>query len=341
VKLTTFTVAFASVALLNTPASASLTTFQTFNGNVSFSSDGFGTLNSSGTIHASAPVGATVLAAYLYTSINGSASTAAGTLNGTNVSYGPFVAQSPSCCGLGMRRADVTGIVKPIIDVGAGGVYNFTVSETNTAGQYGEALVVVYSLGSLPTSTVAILDGFSNSSGDVFSANFSSALNPAAPGFFMEMDLGIGFSCSDSNCGTVQSSTVTVNGTTITTNAGNYDDADLPPPGNAADGRLITVGGKCPGCGANHDDPFSPLLPSYAADHERYNLVPFVISGSTSVTVNTLNPSGDDNIFLAVFGASGTATVNTTPEPASLALVGCALVALGYVKNRRKRQNRG
>lgn len=310
------------------PVWGSLTTFQTYNGNVSFSSDGFGSLNTSGTIHASVPSGATVLAAYLYTSINSGASTASGTLNGTSVAYGPFVAQAPSCCGLGMRRADVTSIVKPIIDVGPGGVYNFTVSETNTSAQDGEALVVVYNLPSLPTSTVAILDGFSASSGDSFMANFTTPLNPAAPGFFMEMVLGIGFSCGDPACGTTQNSTVRVNGTTITTNAGNYDDADLPPPGNAANGRLITVGGHCAGCGT-HDDPFSPMMPTYAEDHERYDLAPFIVSGSTSVVVNTVNPSGDDNIFLSIFASSGTAQVTpNVPEPATIGLIGLGLIAV-------------
>lgn len=79
--------------MVATQASASLTTFQTFNENVSFSSDGIGTLSTSGTVHASVPVGATVLAAYLYTSLDFASGTEGGTLNGTAVSYGPFVAQ--------------------------------------------------------------------------------------------------------------------------------------------------------------------------------------------------------------------------------------------------------
>ena len=56
---------------------------------------------------------------------------------------------------------------------------------------------MVYSLVGNPDATVGILDGFANVSGDTTSINFSKALNPAAPGFFADMRLGIGFSCCD------------------------------------------------------------------------------------------------------------------------------------------------
>lgn len=56
-------------------------------------------------------------------------------------------------------------------------------------------------------------------------------------------------------------------GTTITNSAGNFDD------GARAEGALITVGGN--------DDPFSPFLPTVAADHERYDIAPYVNAGDT------------------------------------------------------------
>ena len=52
----------------------------------------------------------------------------------------------------------MTGILKPIIDGGPGGLYNFAVTETSSS-QDGYALVVVYSLASQPVSTIGILDG--------------------------------------------------------------------------------------------------------------------------------------------------------------------------------------
>jgi len=318
-----------ALLLLTLPALGGLITFQTFTGTVGYSSDGFGSLSQSGTISASVPVGATVLAAYLYSGSNFNATGAGigGTLGGSALGPGTFVLNTGVCCDLGMTRFNVTSIVKPVIDVGPGGLYNFDITETS-ASQDGEALVVVYSLPGLATSTVAILDGFSNAGGDSFTASFVDPLDPTAAGFFAEMALGINFSCGDANCGGIQSSIVTVNGTTITENAGNYDDSDLPPPGNAADGRLFTMGG--------FNDPFSALLPSYADDHERYNLVPFISMGDTSIVVGTNNPSNDDNIFLAVFAVAGEAEVTPTiPEPSTWALLGTGMLVVGLWKRRR------
>jgi hypothetical protein len=305
------------------PAAASLATFQTFTGQVGYSADGWGNTTSSGTISASAPVGSTVLAAYLYTSYLGDASTAGGTLDGNPVSYGAAVPQSPSCCGLGSRRADVTSIVAPVINGGPGGIYNFTVGETDTGNQDGEALVVVYTNPTLSQGTFGLLDGFSASSGDSASINFASPLDPAAPGFFAEMFLGIGFSAND------QSSSVTVNGTLITQNAGNNDDGTL------ANGGLITVGG--------FNDPYSPLLPNYADDHERYNLVPYITNGDTSISIQTQNPSGDDNIFLAGFYVSGEATVTTpsdVPEIDALSGTGALTLLAGGLALAGERRRR-
>jgi len=248
-------VALAALLMVSAPASAGLTTFQTFVGTVGLSTDGFGSTSNSGTISASVPAGATVLAAYLYTATFDLYSTPVGgttTLGGTAVTFGAPVPNGTACCGIASQRADVTSIVAPIINGGGGGVYDFAITE-GSANQDGEALVVVYSLASLPISTVGIVDGWASVTGDVTSINFATPLDPTLAGFFADMRLGIGFSC----CG--QESTVSVNGTTITNSAGNYDDG-----AQQANGSLITMGG--------FDDPYSPLLPSYGDDHERYNL---------------------------------------------------------------------
>ncbi|MBI4436469.1 MAG: PEP-CTERM sorting domain-containing protein [Candidatus Omnitrophica bacterium] len=141
------------------------------------------------------------------------------------------------------------------------------------------------------------------------------------------MIIGDNFSC----CG--QRSTITVNGVTITENAGNNDDGI----GSISNGQLITVGG--------FDDPFSPLLPTYAEDHERYNLVPQITDGDTTIAVTTINPSHDDNIFLALFHVFGRAGINepppppTTdgviPEPSSMLLLGSGLLGMAGFGRKR------
>lgn len=311
-----------------TPTYASLVTFQTYVGQNAVSTDGSD--DTIGTLTANAPAGSTVIAAYLYTATYGTSPNLSGvTLNGTSVTYGATFPNATACCDLSSSRADVTAIVAPIINGGAGGAYNFAYAEGAGAIQIdGSALVVVYSNPALSTHTIGILQGFASVTGDTGTLNFGTPLDPTAAGFVAELRLGIGFSCGASNCGGEQSSTVTVNGTLITEKAGNLDDGSA-----VANGSLITMGGD--------NDPFSPFLPSYADDHERYNLIPQITLGDTSITVSTANASQDDNIFLAVFDVTGEATIVTpgdTPLPAAAWLFGSVLGAAAIVQRRRRKR---
>jgi hypothetical protein len=304
-------------------ANAANTVFQQFVGDYGVSTSGWGSTTQSGTISTTVPVGSTVVAAYLYSSTFQGASSAGGTLGGSVVNYSAALGQNNA--QLQAFRADVTSIVAPVINGGAGGTYNFAITETNSL-QDGEGLVVVYTNASRPTQTVAILNGFSQTTGDSSSIHFGTPLNPAASGFFAHMAIGDGFSCCS------QASNISVNGLLMTTVAGNNDSSVDPTPVN---GNLITVG--------NINGPYTGGTPGspqnvYANDHEAYDLSPFIKLGDTNIVLNTVNPSNDDNIFLEVFNVSGAATVVTTgvPEPSTWIMMILGFCGLGFMAYRRK-----
>jgi hypothetical protein len=335
---------------------ATLTTAYSVSGNVGISIDGGGSVQPSlpNGLTAEIPAGSTVIEAFLYTSTQGlylggaGVSFAGGTFNGSAVNYSTLIVNASSTT-LQAAVADVTSLVQSKVgSIAAGGVYNFAVTESNTGSQDGEVLDVIYSNPSLPTASIGILSGAAVTTGDTSSINFSS--NPS--GSTVYMSIGDGFSYDPDTIGPGdQESTITVDGSTLTTAAGscdlNQDSGPYLNPQNCANGNLIAAGVL--GLNSNgsvdtaYSNPFTPVDDTdVSTDHELYNISSLVdpAAGNT-ITLNTLNTSNDDNIFTEAFYVNGLAGFNAppppptnpgpAPEPSSITLLGLGMSGLGFM----------
>jgi hypothetical protein len=306
-------------------AANGLNPFATVTGKVYMSQDATGTndpLGATVVVQKSGP-SATVAAAYLLAAGTPGTILANGdiTLGGIPISFDP----SHSATGvlsINSIWTDVTSIVKPVVDAAPVGVVPFTVAEpTRTASIDGEILAVIMNDPTLPTdNTVSFQFGALASAGDTYAIGLASPLNLSDPNLALTMSIGDSFGFQGPPA-VAQFSTIAVNGTLMTSSAGGNDDSicknNNPQNfGNTAvcgNGALISVGGVGDST-ANPPDPTA--TPSTCGvpgpprcDDELYNLLPFVKDGDTSITVNTSNPSNDDNIFFTGFQLNSTAAV--------------------------------
>jgi len=193
--------------------------------------------------------------------------------------------------------ADVTAIVKPIIDVAAPGQVDLAMTEVPAAtfNIDGGILAVVFDDPNQTTENgIILLFGGQATAGDTFVINLAEPLDLTSMDAKADMGLGISFSFQGSS-GTTMISELDVNGQPLSRSAGGEDD------GFGSNGGLITVGGF----GDSNDNP-PPLAGSsgFDTDDELYDLLPFVNTGDMSITVDTLNPTDDDNIFFGYFVTS-------------------------------------
>jgi hypothetical protein len=323
-----------------------LKSFQ-FNGKGNWSLDAVGSNNSEtsiGDLRAVVPPGSTVVKAFLYCSRTPGGSGTKPTIVLDGTTYGPsaWTALGINVSGSGLQafRADVTTQVAAKIGSGSASTNTFDVdSEDLNDETDGEVLAIVYSNGSEVTRTIAFLDGESESSGDSVKFNFASALSMGT-GFEALMSLGIGFSFQASG----QFSQVDVNGRRLTTSAGGQDD------GAGEDGALITAGGIGDDP-ANPADPFAEDDAGTRADDELYDLAqgnatnsaPFLVNGIKFFTVDTQNPSDNDNIFFmglnvtakgSVTGSGGNGSCSSASDLLS------QVDALGLPRGQTKRLER-
>ena len=263
-------------------------------GRVSLSMSALGTLASSGNVALRKPVGGTVRRAVLFAATTGFRSSRIGSpigVNGTPVTMGHEVASGINSFNY---WSDVTPVLKSSFDSAPAGLVDVSIAEPSSSLIDGTILLVVFDDPTqLVDRSVGIVYGALQPGGDRFGLTLDRPFDPTNPQSQLEMSLGSSFSCQGGACGSGQYSQVDVNGRRITTSAGGQDD------GETANGALITVGGV----GDNTANPANPtaLPTSPRSDDELYDLRPALSAGDRTVTVDTLNPSADDNVFVAAF----------------------------------------
>lgn len=323
--------------LAATPASATLSVRANF-ANAALSIDGFATGNPDNSLTAIVPVGATVLAAYLYSAdVFGNSPAGGFTFEGNAFTWSAGSLLVPNANPANTRFFDVTTAVQTKVSAENDGSTDFSIAED--AFLDGEVLVVVYRTITTIGNAI-ILDGELAPSGD------SVSLTLAAPYVSGNLIASLASSFSFNGSGTTNTTgqvtivDVTTNTSPIrrlTSCAGGNDDGDFV----GANGSLITAGGVGDSI-ANPD----PNCGGGAGDDELYNLAagnsanaaPFLSVGDTLLNFATSNPTGDDNVFALFFStdfAIRDVDPDPTPEPATLALLGLGLGGLALARRRR------
>lgn len=294
---------------------ANLNVFYSQVGHLKMSVDANGSNTGSGVIEVQKPIGATVEKAFLFAASTGfegfEPPDGEVSLDGHAVNWNPAYTISNGIQSYNVA-ADVTGLIGPTIETAQSGEIDVTVEEADPLAMDGEILAVVFDDPATAENTIYMMYGAQATTGDHFAIGLTE---PVKPSTALTMGLGISYGFQPAG----QDSSVVVNGSKMTSSAGGQDDCNersqpTPSWGACENGTLITVGG----IGDSTDDPPDPEAndqdcanaagePAPRCDDELYNLKPFVSTGSTSIGIDTVNPSNDDNILFADLdlGAAG------------------------------------
>ena len=277
-------------------------------GNISLSLDAMGTMSSTGIVQVNKPEGATVRKAYLMSATTGFQQVRLETgdvkLQETSVVWEKEI---PSSISSYNYWADVTAIVTPVVNAAAPGLVDLEIAENSSAGIDGEILAVLFDdPNQTNNNNILLYFGAQDVDGDSFVIDFGAPIDKDDPNISLDYSLGISYGYQ----ATIQYSQVDVNGSRLTTSAGGQDD------GEPFNGALITVGG----IGDSNDNPPDPNAgpDNPRSDDELYDLMPFVKDGDTTIKIDTVNPSDDDNILFAAVSLGTTRGVDTIDLDISL-----------------------
>ncbi|MGQ0791211.1 MAG: hypothetical protein ACT4NJ_03195 [Nitrosopumilaceae archaeon] len=272
-----------------------------FSGKGGYSLDACGTNSPPCSVDADVPAGSTVAKAYVYVVSNSDLGpTVTIDFDGTAVTATKLPQNDHAF--LDSYRADVTTQVATKVG-GGGGLTPFSVNDDpGGSGNDGVALLVTFNNSGEPFRSIIGLDGGLQSTGASTLIGFAAPLDKTISGFEALLSLGISFSfqggATPHLCGSGQFSNVDINGVRLSSCAGHWDD------GGPFNGGLITVGGV----GDNTANPPDPNGPG-GEDDELYNVAGLLAQGDTMMDIDTVNPSGDDNIFLAVLSITAKASL--------------------------------
>lgn len=288
----------------NSWSSAGLVETARYEGQISWSIDGLGTMSGDGTLQVNKPVGGKIAKAFFMAAQvrPGSQPTldvpSSTTLNGKAVTFSYESLDAGAGNDFNNYYADVTDLLAVDLTLAPEGISDVSVHEGGEIE--GTALIVIWEDPSVDAASIVIAFGNSNPAGDSFTLPFPALTQPQTEDLQLSMGISYSYQNADDPLNDTQASTVVVNGTTIADLAGSYDDCQEPDPvTNCGDGSLITVGGVGDST-ANATVPGSDPIGAHA-DDELFSLSSLVNVGDTSITVSTANASNDDNVFFDAF----------------------------------------